>query len=364
MHIDERLIRNKLRHMKHVILVPAILLGTLSMYAQTSEQTAAQEKIRMDKLNAGVAVEEKDGWTRKGGIGLDLGQLLNINPYVGAGSDRLGIGGALSFKTLYKKGMFSWKSDFLVNFTAQRIGSGVVSSGSSQKVPFEKALDQLHVNTNFAYKAAANSHWSYSLDLGLRTQLLNSYIDSSSKKIYLTEIKEGNYNTSLVSKIFSPALITLAPGMQYTKAPKWNFFLSPVAGQVLLISDQKIANLGVHGTELKKGSSSEYETSKVMFGALAKVAYSNIYFTKLNVTSELSLYSDYLDNPQNIDVIWTNNFALEIYKGLNLSVRADLYYDHNKLNSISDSKAVGGISGVGRRVNFIEQLLVNYTRTF
>lgn len=42
-------------------------------------------------------------WTCNAGIGLDLGQLLNINPYVGSGSNRLGIGGALNYKANYKK---------------------------------------------------------------------------------------------------------------------------------------------------------------------------------------------------------------------------------------------------------------------
>ncbi len=333
-------------------------------FGQTTEQAAAQEKMRADKVNATMAIEEKEGWSSKAGIGLDLAQLLNINPYVGAGSDRLGIGGVLNYKTIYKKALFSWKTELLINLTTQRIGSGVVSPTSSQKIPFEKALDQFNVNTNFAYKLNSSSAWAYSLDLGLRTQVLNSYIDSASSKVYLKEIKEGNYNTSLVSKIFSPALITLAPGIQYAKGSKWNFFLSPVAGQILFISDQNIANLGVHGTSLKEGSTTEYEKSKFMLGALAKVGYANTYFGKLNVGSALSLYSDYLDQPQNIDVIWTNSFAIEILKGLNLGIHADLYYDHNKLNSISNSNAVGGVSGLGRRVNFIEQVLLNYTRNF
>lgn len=349
--------------MKKILLFLLMFIVTDNAFTQISEQNAAQEKKRMDEMNTAMKMENKEGWSGKAGIGLDLGQLININPYVGSGSDRLGLGGAINYKANYQKGLFSWKNDFLLNLTVQRVGSGTISDSSNQKIPFEKALDMFVFNSNLAYLVNEGSPWAYSLDLGLRTQLLNSYIDAASKKIYLKELNIDSYHTSLVSKLFSPALITLAPGMKYSK-PKYQFFLSPVAGQILIISDQNIANLGFYGTKLKEGSTTEYETSKFSLGALAKASYANTYFEKLNVSSELALYSDYLDNPQNIDVIWTNSFGIEILKGLNLGLHLDLYYDDNKTNNISDSNAIGGISGTGKRINFIEQLLVSYNRSF
>jgi uncharacterized protein YceK len=349
--------------MKKILLFLLMIIVADNGFAQISEQNAAQEKKRMDEMNAAMKMENKDGWSGKAGIGIDLGQLININPYVGSGSDRLGLGGAINYKANYQKGLFSWKNDFLLNFTVQRVGSGTISDSSNQKIPFEKALDMFVINSNLAYSVKEGSPWAYSLDLGLRTQLLKSYIDATSKKIYLKELNIDPYHTSLVSKLFSPALITLAPGIKYSKS-KYQFFLSPVAGQILIISNQNIANLGVHGTKLKEGSTTEYETSKFSLGALAKASYTNTYFEKLNVSSELSLYSDYLDNPQNIDVIWTNSFGIEIIKGLNLGLHLDLYYDDDKTNNISDSNAIGGISGTGKRINFIEQLFVSYNRSF
>ncbi|MBK9729501.1 MAG: DUF3078 domain-containing protein [Saprospiraceae bacterium] len=331
---------------------------------QTSEQNAMQEKERLAKLEATMKAASSKFWTCNAGIGLDLGQLLNINPYVGSGSNRLGIGGALNYKANYKKELLTWNNDILFNLSTQRIGSGTITNGSSEKVPFEKALDLLNLNSNIAYKVNAESAWAYSFDFGFRSQLLNSYIDSASNKIYLKELKVGNYNTTLASKLFSPALITLAPGMKYTKGTKFYAFLSPVAGQILIIADQNIANLGIHGTALKEGSTIEFETTKFSFGALAKAGYTSVYYKKLNANTELSLYSDYLDKPQNIDVVWTNNFGVEVFKGFNIGLKVDLYYDDNKLNSISDSKAIGGVLGLGKRVNIIEQLLLTYTRSF
>lgn len=53
-------------------------------------------------MQESMKMEVADGWNQKAGIGLDLGQLLNINPYVGSGSNRLGLGGAVNYKFQYK----------------------------------------------------------------------------------------------------------------------------------------------------------------------------------------------------------------------------------------------------------------------
>ena len=65
-------------------------------------------------------------------------------------------------------------------------------------------------------------------------------------------------------------------------------------------------------------------------GALGKIGYNNTFLKKLNVNSELTLFTDYLDNPQNIDVNWLNSIGVEILKGLNLNFRIDGFYDDNK----------------------------------
>jgi hypothetical protein len=353
--------------MKKFILPFLLLTSVISLFGQTEDEKnrAAQEAERKKKLEATMGtVGAENGWARKGAIGLDLGQLFNLNPYLGSGSNRLGLGGALGFQANYKKDLMTWKNNLLINLSTQKIGSGLVASGSDVKAPFEKALDLLNFNSNWAYQIKEGSKWAYSFDFGLLSQLLPSYLDSSSKKLYLKDIHAGPYNTSVVSKFFSPATITAAPGMKYVHDSHLNFFLSPVAVQLIYIADKNIANLGIHGTKLKDNSTTEYNQSKLGLGALAKVAYNNTFLKRFNFNSDLGLFSDYLDNPQNIDVVWLNSLSFEILKGFNFQIRGDAYYDDNKFNQITDADAVGGVKGIGKRVNIIEQILITYNRNF
>lgn len=351
--------------MKSKFLLTAFFIAAHLVSAQTDENRAAQEAERKKKMDEAMKMEEGDGWKFRSAIGIDLGQLANINPYVGAGANRLGIGGALGFTAKYTKNRISWKNDLMINLSTQRIGSGTIASGSDKKLPFEKALDIASLSSNIGYKLGAKSHWSYSADFLMITQLLGSHVDSASKKIYLSEVKEGNYNTSLLSKLFSPANISFALGMKYQKDPKWYVFLSPVALKMIYIADQNIANLGVHGTALKEGSATEFEKLGYGAGSMVRAGYANTYFKRLNYTTELVLFSDYLDKPQNVDVTWFNSFGLELFKGLNLQFRTDVFYDDNKLNLLTDNSLPGGVrAATGKRVNLIQQLLISYNRNF
>ncbi|MBK9271043.1 MAG: DUF3078 domain-containing protein [Saprospiraceae bacterium] len=351
--------------MKKSMFFFLFLFSNVLLFSQTEENRAAQEAERKKKMESATTLGDSEGWQYKSAIGLDLGQLVNINPYVGAGSNRLGLGGALGISAKLKKNLMNWKNDFMLNLSTQRIGSGTVSAGSDKKLPFEKALDILSISSNFGYQIKEASPWSYSADLFLITQFLGSHMDSATKKIYLSEVKEGSYNTTLLSKLFSPVNISFALGMKYQKDPKWYLFLSPAALKTIYIGDQNIANLGVHGTALKENSTTEYEKLWYGLGAVARAGYGGTFLKRLNYSSELILFSDYLDKPKNVDLSWFNSLGIEIFKGLNLQFRTDIFYDDNKLNLITDNSEPGGVKAfTGKRTNLIQQLLISYNRNF
>ena len=61
---------------------------------------------------------------------------------------------------------------------------------------------------------------------------------------------------------------------------------------------------------------------------------------------------------------WVNEMAVTLFKGLQLSMLINVFYDHDVKVQISDSDAPGGGSGLGRRVSITEQLLIKYNLVF
>ena len=347
----------------------SFFMATITLQAQMDDAA------RLD----GLVQEESDslGWTFGAGIGLDLTQILVINPQAGAGQNRFGLGGALGLYANYRDERQTWFSNLSYNLSAEKIGSGVVQdsdgNASDQKVPFRKSIDDLRLNSNYGYKMKEGSKWSYAANLFFRTQLMPSYIGVQDGQVYISEITvEGPYENSLVSKFMNPGRLNLGLGVMYEPNERFRATFTPLTGDIIFVLDQEIANLGIHGTKLEDGSMTEYRTTRFAFGAKLDMEYNNSWVNdRLKFKSNLILFSDYLANPQNVDVIWTNELAFQIVGGLQLSFNNVISYDDDVLSTITDNDAPGGIkvddtgAAVLRpAVNYYHQLLLKYVYLF
>ena len=300
------------------------------------------------------AEEPKQGWDIGAGIGLDLAQLLQINPRVGAGQNRLGLGGAITAYGKYNKNRFRWINTGSWQFGVQKIGVGAIP-GTSDKIPFQKAIDELRLNSNAGYKTSENSKWLYTADFAFLSQVTPSYNGTDQIAGPLLRDVPG---LGSIAKFFSPATINFSLGMTYKPNEVLSLYLSPAAYKGIIVLDDAIAALNVHGNEEGKNAFHN-------FGALFRAIYINKFADdKLLYSSNLSLYSNYLMEPDHIDVDWQNQIDYMILKNLSISLMLNVLYDHDILVQITDLDAPNGISGQGRRVNLTQQLLVKYTRQF
>ncbi len=306
-----------------------------------------------------------DGWQRGGGFGLDLGQLLQINPKVGAGENRLGFGGAVSFFAKYKKGLLAFDNIGSFNMGIIKLGSGTLPSTaafSKVKQPFQKSIDEIRFGSRLGYKTGATSKWAYAVDFGFISQLIPTYRGNDNRN-YLKDFRTSNVTTSLVSKLFAPAYITLAPGIDYKPKNNLSFFFAPFGFKSVIVADRDLARLNLHGN--KWNSISDFKLSDNQLGGMLKAIYTNKYLTdRITHASTMTLFSNYLNAPDHIDVDWINEFGFNIYKGFQITMLTNLFYDHDVKVQVSDSEFVGGVSGTGRRVSFTEQLLVKYNLIF
>ena len=64
-----------------------------------------------------IFAQKKDSiWDIGLGIGVDGAQLLQLNPRVGSGQNRVGFGGAINFSAKYKKKRAVWDNTFVSQF--------------------------------------------------------------------------------------------------------------------------------------------------------------------------------------------------------------------------------------------------------
>ncbi len=343
-------------------------------------------------LQAQDKKEDPDGWKVGGALGLDFSQLLFINPKVGAGENRIGIGGNTAFFANLKNGRLRWENKASLAFGVQRLGNG-------DKVPFQKSVDELRISSDFSYGITDSSHFGYSL-----TGLLVSQITPTYQGNFLTrQDPTGPYHP--IAKFMAPATLTISPGISYHKKTKIGEFkaqLSPASIKAIMVLDDSIARLGLHGNPYSEGVTEEefvdnwrvrptgtlgssvapigyYSSTYLQFGASFTAGYKGKFFEyqdgkkknhRLLVGTTINLYSNYLRQPQNIDVEWITNVDIIIFKGLSVSLMTNLFYDHDIMvqvdrnNDLSKGVDGDGYESTGRRVSFMQQLLIKYNFLF
>jgi hypothetical protein len=141
-------------------------------------------------------------------------------------------------------------------------------------------------------------------------------------------------NNVKISHFFSPAYFQFGPGFLWKKDNNLSVNFSPAAGKLILVHD--------HFTEL--GSSFgvlQGDNSRFEFGASISAYYKLIAVTNVNIENRLNLYSNYLDNPQNVDIDYQMNVVMKINKYLSANIAVQTIYDDNSIKAFQVKEVFG-----------------------
>lgn len=356
--------------MKNLTLIFCLILYATLAFSQSD--------ARIDELKKEINAKDTSGWISGAGLGFDFGQLLQINPAVGAGENRIALGGVGSFFANYKEGRLAWDNAVDLLLGVQKLGGGISILNPNEKVPFQKSIDEFRLGSKLGYKVADDSKFYYSLLFTFLSQITPTYSDTS-----LVDPITGNYlrdlsgkNQGPIAKFLSPGRLTLSPGIDYKPNDKLSLFLSPASLKMIIVADDNIAaipargadglpfgGVGIHGNEWI--GPNDYKNVLTQLGATFNAQYvDKLFEDRMTFKSGLTLFSNYLKEPQNIDVDWTTETNFNIWKGISVALNTRLFYDHDIPVQITDYKAPGGVNGLGRKVSFTEQLFLKYNYIF
>lgn len=236
------------------------------------------------------------------------------------GENNITVGALANGFAKYKKDKLSWDNNLLAQYTSQR---------TAVNPDFVKTLDKLELLSLAGYEAVNN--WYYSMALSAKTQWTPTQISSFS-----------GTRDSVVSSFFAPGQILIGPGMKYSKGDKKSKLqvamnVSPATAKFIIIRDQEVADASYNG-----------DNFQTEFGAsvLGTVRY-NI---RENITyqTNIELFSNYLNNPQFVDVKWANIISTNILKIITINFTYDVRYD----NDISEKVRTASTLGVGLGYKF------------
>ncbi|UFH36188.1 DUF3078 domain-containing protein [Flavobacterium acetivorans] len=260
-----------------------------------------------------VAKDTTKIWTKKGNISLLFSQSAYNKQWLGGGTSNLAGNFGLNYDFNYKKGNVVWDNKFILAYGLSKI------KGNERTA---KTDDRIELNSLWGKKSSA-PNWYYSLYFNFKSQM-----DSGLGK-----------NDEIISHFFSPAYFQLGPGMLWKKSNNLSFNFSPAAGKLILVHK--------HFTDLApsfgvlQGDASRFE-----LGASVSGYYKFNVMANVSIENRLNLYSNYLDNPQNVDIDYQMNLVMKINKYLSANVAVQAIYDDNSVQAVQ----VREIFGLG--INF------------
>jgi hypothetical protein len=283
-------------------------LLTLAIFSVPLLCAEAQDATKVIREAAPFSAADSTGkvWTRGATLNINITQ-VSLTNWAAGGNNSLG--GILLFNGFANrhKGKNVWDNSLILAFGGQLQAPQGYSFADGAP---SKTDDRIELNSKWGHQL--KGPWYFSLLGQFKTQF--------------TEGFDGTGNR--ISNLLAPAYLILAPGIDYRPSDNFTVFFSPAAMKLTMVNDKKLfpdsaaADFRVYG--VKAGSTTEVE-----IGAYLRAQYKKDISKNFTFLTRGDLYSNYLRNPQNIDVSWETLWTLKVNSWFGASLNTLLIYDHD-----------------------------------
>ncbi len=314
-----------------------ILLAQIT-FAQNTETEKQLKTKSTDTLN---------GWKRGTLISLNLSQ-LSLTNWAAGGENSVAINGLISMYANYTKNKGLWENNL-------DLGYGTIQQGAGKE--WRKSDDKIDFSSKYGRMLYKNLY--YATILSFKSQMTNGYK-------YLNDT-----DRIPISKFMSPAYVLGAIGLDCKPKPNLSAFIAPLASKITIVQDDSLSNAGAYGVE-----PAVYDTitNKIItpgkkirkeIGGYIRVFYNVNIMKNISLQTKLDLFSNYIKDPQYIDVNWENIISLKVNKYISATITTNLIYDHDvAIGKDENSDKVISPNEIKPRVQFKEVLGIGFSYKF
>ena len=330
--------------MKLRIILLLFLITSLKTFAADYEHivvkdttaTAAKDTTNTDSMLI--------YWTEKNTFGMNMSEVAFVN-WNSGGNNSVSALFYAGFDRDFEKDLTIWK-----NSAKLRYG---INAQEGREI--RKTEDEIRLSSSFGFRTDSTDNWYYSGKFSFNTQFANGY------KYPDTEVP--------ISKLMAPGYTFLGVGTEFSHpVEELTIYLSPITFKSTFVLDQKLANEGMFGVEpavtdelgniIKEG-----ENVRTEFGFLVTSEFSKQVFENIDLSNQLSLYSDYLNKFGNIDVDWQLAVNMKVNDFVKANVGTHIRYDDD-VKFKEDANGDGKLETSGPRVQLKQMLGVGVVYEF
>ncbi len=308
--------------MKKLFLLIFITAININLFAQVTDKEADLKKQNTDTI---------EGWKYGGMFSLSFSQ-TSLTNWSAGGENSISINGMANLFANYKKGNSTFENYL-------NLGYGLLKQGKSSN--FMKTDDKIEFVSKYGKKASKS--WYYSALLSFNSQFTAGY----------------NYpdDSTVISNFLAPGYVLGAIGMDYKPNKTFSAFIAPLTSKITIVNDKILSDAGAFGVDSGKVARNE-------FGGYVRIFYKKDISKNILFQTKLDLFSNYLHNPQNIDINWENLIDIKLNKFLSAVITTTLIYDDDIAIGI-DSNNDGNIDKkVNSKIQFKEVLGIGLSYKF
>lgn len=237
----------------------------------------------------------------------------------------------------YAKDRLSWDNQL-------DLGYGLLKAGDAKT---RKNEDKIEFNSKVGYKMAPASKFYYTFLFNFKSQFTDGYnyaIDPN--------------GDSAVSHFLAPGYFLYSIGIDYKPCEPFSAYISPLTGRTIVVNDEELARAGAFGVE-------DSNKTLTQLGAFLRLQYKKDVMKNVNLQTKMELFSNYLDNPQNVAIDFQVMIGLKVNKYITANIGTQLIYDDIvNVPVLSDVSGTKTVSGYGPRLQFKEVLGVGLSVKF
>lgn len=310
----------------------------------------------------GASNYSADSTWRWGGIfGANFAQVAIGEYWAAGGLSSYSINTILNFDVRYKKKKVSF--DNSINIGYGMIKQGEKSALSSQK--WLKSDDKLELTSKLGYQIKGEK---------LSISGLINFISQAAPWF--------NYpnETVLTSNFLAPGYLVFGGGIDYKPNSTLSMFFAPISsGKITFVHDQNLADAGSFGVQPAERSESGEIVKpgaryRAEFGGFLRIVYkkenlsadSKSPLNDISFQSNIDLFSNYLNSPENIDINASLLLGMKVNKYISVTISANAIYDHDTSFKIIERDGDGNETGfhLGPRLQIKEVLGVGFSYKF
>ena len=229
------------------------------------------------------------------------------------------VAGAINVKYDFnhKKNKINWDTRILTSYGLSHLNDK----------GYRKTNDRFELNSLLGIKSGKN--WFFSQFINFKTQYTRGYDYSETPKLP-------------VSDFFSPAYLSLGPGMLWKKSDKSSVNIAPATARLTMVNDLFSGQFGVD-----EGDNTAFSLGFNLAGYFKFMLMENIEMENI-----LSVYSDYLERPENVDVESQTNIRFKVNNYIKIDMTFHAIVDDNASSKVQFRQ----LFGLGLNYNFHERV--------